>query len=216
MIRFFFNILILFFAFSLVSHAEVQTNATLSQFYDRTQSMQADFEQVISDSRGKVIELSKGELIFSRPNKFIFEYTYPTEQLYISNSKTLWIYDVELEQVSIKPLDSGLGDSPALLLSSNTNVYKHYVVKNISPMSINKKNPLQWVQMSAKNEDSTFERILLGFAQHELRKMKMFDSFGQVTELTFSKLQLNKPFSNRQFDFVVPEGIDVIGSENAQ
>ncbi|MCU7833771.1 MAG: outer membrane lipoprotein chaperone LolA [gamma proteobacterium symbiont of Taylorina sp.] len=193
-------------------------NTTLNQFYDRTQSMQADFEQLIRDSHGKIIEHSYGQLIFSRPDKFIFEYNEPVEQKYVSNSKTLWIYDVELEQVNIKSLDDGMGDSPALLLSSNTNVYKHYDVKNIklSAQSLNKGNSLQWVQLTSKNEEGTFEKVLLGFKHHRLMKMKMFDNFGQTTELSFSNIQLNKPFSNQQFNFVVPEGIDVIGSENTQ
>lgn len=208
--------LVLWMSFNVVQ-AQVVNNSTLNQFYERTQSMQADFEQMISDSRGKIIELSRGQLIFSRPDKFIFEYTSPSEQKYISNSKTLWIYDVELEQVNIKPLDSGLGDSPALLLSSNTNVYKFYHVKNINIADPDKANPLQWVQMSSKKEDTTFEKVLLGFEDgYKLKKMKMFDNFGQTTELRFSNIQLNKPFSNRQFEFIAPKGVDVIGQVNAQ
>ncbi len=199
-------------------YAKTITNPTLEQFYDRTQSMQADFVQTITDSKGKVIEVSKGELIFSRPDKFIFEYISPAEQKYISNSKTLWIYDVELEQVSIKSLDKGLGDSPALLLSSNSNVYQYYDVNNVKlmPLSQAQQQSLQWVQLKAKKEDTTFERVLLGFDEHKLKEMKMYDNFGQLTVLRFSNIQLNKPFANRQFDFVAPEGVDVIGTVDAR
>lgn len=199
-------------------YAKTIINSTLEQFYDRTQSMQADFEQTITDSKGKVIEVSTGELIFSRPDKFIFEYRSPAEQKYISNSKTLWIYDVELEQVSIKSLDQGLGDSPALLLSSNSNVYQYYDVNNVKlmPLSQAQQQSLQWVQLKAKKEDTTFERVLLGFDEHKLKEMKMYDNFGQLTELTFSNIQLNKSFANRQFNFIAPEGVDVIGTVDAQ
>lgn len=199
-------------------YAKTIINSTLEQFYDRTQSMQADFEQTITDSKGKVIEVSTGELIFSRPDKFIFEYRSPAEQKYISNSKTLWIYDVELEQVSIKSLDQGLGDSPALLLSSNSNVYQYYDVNNVKlmPLSQAQQQSLQWVQLKAKKEDTTFERVLLGFDEHKLKEMKMYDNFGQLTVLTFSNIQLNKFFANRQFNFIAPEGVDVIGTVDAQ
>lgn len=211
-------VFLFFLCVNCLTYAEVKTNSTLEQFYDRTQSMQADFEQTITDSKGKVIEVSKGQLIFSRPDKFIFEYISPAEQKYISNSKTLWIYDVELEQVSIKSLDGGLGDSPALLLSSNSNVYQYYDVKNVKLMSLSQaqQQSLQWVQLKAKKEDTTFERVLLGFEQHKLKEMKMYDSFGQLTELRFSNLQLNKPFSNAQFNFVPPIGVDVIGTADAR
>lgn len=210
--------LIIFIVMISFAQAEVKSNSTLNQFYDRIQSMQADFEQVVSDSHGNIIEVSKGVLIFSRPDKFIFEYSSPAEQKYISNSKTLWIYDVELEQVSIKSLEAGLGDSPALLLSSNSNVYQYYYVNDIKLISAvqTKQKVLHWVQLKAKKQDTTFDRVLLGFEQHKLKKMKMYDNFGQVTVLSFSNLQINKPFSNRQFNFVVPEGVDVIGSVNAE
>jgi len=204
--------------FAQLLHAEesyAKVNPTLNQFYERTRSMQAEFKQLIHDSHGKIIESSQGKLIFSRPDKFIFEYIDPAEQKYISNSHTLWIYDVELEQVSIKSLTEGMGDSPALLLSSNRNVYKHYNVKDVIPSLIQERT-LQWVQLNSKNDESTFKKVLLGFEQYRLKKMKMFDNFGQMTELSFSNIQLNKPFSTRQFNFVIPDGVDVIGSVNTQ
>lgn len=195
-----------------------KTSPILNQFYERTQSMQADFEQIITNSKGKLVERSMGTLIFSRPDKFILDYTSPIEQKYISNSKTLWIYDVELEQVNIRSLDEGMGDSPALLLSSNTNIYKFYDVADAVSSSSEQRQSdnYQWVQLVSKQKDTTFERVLLAFKDHELMKMKMFDNFGQVTELMFSNIQLNKPFANRQFNFVPPQGVDVIGSSGTQ
>lgn len=190
-----------------------QFNKTLDQFFQTTQSMQTSFEQTVKNTRGKVLEQSNGELILSRPDKFILDYTSPFEQKYISNGKTIWIYDVELEQVSIKVLDESIGDSPALLLSSNENVYKHY---DVSDIKINNADAYQWVQLRAKKEEMSFERVLLAFKGSILMQMIMYDSFGQITELKFSDIQVNKPFSLRQFNFVPPEGVDVIGSSSAE
>lgn len=196
--------LVLFFIFN-----PAQANKTLDQFFQYTQSMQTDFEQTIKNTQGKVLEKSTGNLVLSRPDKFILEYTSPAEQQYTSNGKTIWIYDVELEQVSIKMLDEGIGNSPALLLSSNTNVYKHYEVSNVK---FKKSDDYQWVQLLAKKEEMTFERVFLAFKESILMQMNMHDSFGQITELKFSNIQVNKPFSLRYFNFVPPEGVDVIGS----
>jgi len=202
-----FSILLFSLFFNSVSLA--QTNKTLDQFYQSTQSLQAAFEQTITNTRGNITEQSTGSLILSRPDKFILEYTQPSEQQYISNGKTIWIYDVELEQVSIKHIDGGVGDSPAMLLSSNTNVYKHY---DVSDVIVGQPDGLTWVQLLAKEPEMTFERVLLGFKGSHLMQMVMHDSFGQITKLRFSQIQINKPFANKQFNFIPPDDVDVIGS----
>lgn len=195
------------------SIASAQTNKTLDQFFQTTQSLQAEFAQVIRNTGGKTLENSTGQFILSRPDKFILEYTTPAEQKYISNGKTIWIYDVELEQVSIKGIDEGIGDSPAMLLSSNENIYNHYTVSDVI---VAESDDLSWVQLLAKNQDMTFERVLFAFKDNVLIQMIMHDSFGQITELKFSKIQINKPFANRQFNFTPPDDVDVIGSASAQ
>lgn len=209
-------LVLLFFITSFLvlplSAANLQ-NSRLNEFFQRTQSFQADFDQTVRNSRGKILEQSHGNLILSRPDKFILHYQTPVEQQYISNGKTIWIYDVELEQVNIKPLDESMGDSPALLLSSNDNLYKFYRVKNVT---INKPDGLNWIELKAISEDMTFERVLLAFKDHILMRMRMYDSFGQVTDLKFSKISVNKPFASRQFNFVPPADVDVIGTANAK
>lgn len=190
-----------------------QASQTLDDFYQITQSLQADFEQTIRNTNGIITEQSIGSLILSRPDKFILSYTSPAEQKYISNGKTIWIYDVELEQVNIKHINEGIGDSPALLLSSNTNIYQHYTVTDINR---DKSDGLSWVQLSAKEPEMTFEKVLLAFKNNVLMQMTMYDSFGQITNLKFSAIQTNKPFANRQFNFTPPDDVDVIGSSRAQ
>lgn len=212
---------LLFFLLCILNPAQsepepVQVSKTLEQFFQTTQSMQTNFEQTIKNNRGKVLEQSIGKLILSRPDKFILEYTSPAEQQYISNGKTIWIYDVELEQVSIKVLDENIGDSPALLLSSNENVYLHYDVSDVSNVALKESDEHQWVQLIAKKEEMTFEKVLLAFKDNILMQMIMHDSFGQITQLKFSNIQVNKPFSFRRFNFVPPEGVDVIGSTSVK
>ncbi|MCW8931024.1 MAG: outer membrane lipoprotein chaperone LolA [Gammaproteobacteria bacterium] len=206
-----YSLLFIITFYSAVSFAQI--NKTLDQFYQSTQSLEAVFEQVITNTRGNVIEKSSGNLTLSRPDKFILEYIQPSEQKYISNGKTIWIYDIELEQVSIKNIDEGVGDSPALLLSSNTNIYKHY---DVSDIKVGKSDGLIWIQLLAKEPEMTFERVLLAFKGTNLMQMTMHDSFGQTTNLKFSEIQINKPFANRQFNFVPPEDVDIIGTVTGQ
>ena len=201
----------LFLFFSLIHSA--YANKSLDQFFQQTQSMQANFEQKVTNTRGKVLEQSSGNLVISRPDKFILAYKSPAEQKYISNGQTIWIYDVELEQVSIKKLDESIGDSPALLLSSNSNVYKHY---NVTDLPYKKTDNYSWIQLQAKKEEMTFEKVLLAFKGSLLMGMTMYDSFGQITRLKFSDIHINKHFSRQQFNFSAPEGVDVIGATGAR
>ncbi len=209
----FFTALIMFLWFSVPVFSAQPQNTTLNDFFHRTQSLQADFEQIVVNGRGKILEQSHGNLIISRPDKFILNYQTPVEQKYISNGKTIWIYDVELEQVNIKPLDEQMGDSPALLLSSNNNIYKSYQVNNVS---LRKPDGLNWVQLKALNDDMTFERVLLAFKNHILVRMRMYDSFGQTTELKFSNIVVNSPYADDRFDFVPPDDVDIIGTAHAR
>ncbi len=208
-----FAVLIIFLWLSHPVFSAQSQNTTLNNFFQRTQSLQADFDQTVVNGRGKVLEQSHGNLIISRPDKFILDYQTPVEQKYISNGKTIWIYDVELEQVNIKPLDEQMGDSPALLLSSNDNIYKYYQVNNVS---LRKSDGLNWVQLKALNDDMTFERVLLAFKNHILMRMRMYDSFGQTTELKFSNIIVNNPYAADRFNFVPPVDVDIIGSVNVR
>ena len=208
-----FAALILFFWSSVPVFSAQPQNSTLNDFFQYTRSLQADFDQTVVNDRGKVLEQSHGNLVISRPDKFILDYQTPVEQKYISNGKTIWIYDVELEQVNIKSLDEQLGDSPALLLSSNDNIYKYYQVNNVS---LSKADGLDWVQLKALNDDMTFEQVLLAFKNHILMRMRMYDSFGQITELKFSNIIVNKPYAADRFDFVAPADVDIIGTANAR
>ncbi len=205
--------LVLFLLFSVPVFSAQPQNTTINDFFQRTRSLQADFEQTVVNGSGKVLEQSHGNLIISRPDKFILDYQTPVEQKYISNGKNLWIYDVELEQVNIKPLDEQMGDSPALLLSSNDNIYKYYQVNDVS---MGKPDGLNWVQLKALNDDMTFERVILAFKNHILMRMRLYDSFGQITELKFSSIVVNKPYSTEQFNFVPPADVDIIGTANAR
>ena len=211
--RIFITIFILLSVQLVQARQIVQSNQTLDNFFQRAQSMKADFEQTIFNSQGQLLEQSTGYLILSRPDKFILSYELPSQQQYISNGKTIWIYDVELEQVSIKSVEEGMGDSPAMLLSSNSNIYQHYIVEDVV---VGQSEGMQWVQLISREAEGTFERVLLAFKDHHLMRMKLFDSFGQITELKLSDVKINQSYTNHQFEFIPPDDVDVIGTINAQ
>ena len=181
----------------------------LEQFFKQVQSMRADFTQTVISENRRSAEKSQGVLQMQRPGKFRWEYQTPYEQQIIANGEKLWIYDVEMEQVIVKKLDLALGDTPAVLLSGGANIADRFNVKEISVDSEGESS-LYWLQLLPKQQEASFEKLLLAFAGDNLQIMELKDAFGQITRLTFSNLEQNPVINSSVFSFEPPAGVDVI------
>lgn len=181
----------------------------LEQFFKQVQSMRADFTQTVISENRRSAEKSQGVLQMQRPGKFRWEYQTPYEQQIIANGEKLWIYDVEMEQVIVKKLDLALGDTPAVLLSGGANIADRFNVKEISVDSEGESS-LYWLQLLPKQQEASFEKLLLAFAGDNLQIMELKDAFGQITRLTFSNLEQNPAINSSVFSFEPPAGVDVI------
>jgi len=203
----------LFFLLFLSLNSSAGANA-LDSFFTQTQSLSAEFIQTISDTSGKEIESSNGQLTIKRPNQFILKYTQPDQQRYISDGKTLWVYDVDLEQVTIKAVDEQLLNSPALLLSSNKNIRDLYHIKKIADNN-NPQLDIYNLITKAKTDESSnlFSSIQLIFSKQQLIEIKMADNFDQVTRLSLFNQKLNPQIKAETFSFIIPFGVDVIGTK---
>jgi outer membrane lipoprotein carrier protein len=178
----------------------------LTVFLKEISSLRADFQQTLLDPKGKVIQQDQGTVALARPGRFRWEYRKPNEQLIVSDGKKLWIYDPELEQVTVKSVDATLGNTPAVLLSGVHPIDRDFKVKDDG-----RRSGLEWVRLVPKGEDTSFVFILLGFWGQEIREMELHDSFGQVTRLRFQNVQRNPALSPTLFQFKPPAGVDVIG-----
>ena len=178
----------------------------LKSFIAATHSAQADFTQDVLDQNGKRIQGASGIMQFQRPGKFRWVYQKPYEQLIVGDGKKFWLYDVDLNQVTVKKLDAALGSSPAALLSGSNEIERGFkLTENGS------RDGLEWLQATPKGQDSSFEKILMGFnAQSELVAMELNDMFGHKTVLRFSSMQRNPKIPEQQFRFTPPKGADVL------
>jgi len=181
----------------------------LRSFISATRSGQANFTQVIQDQNGKRIQSASGTMQFVRPGKFRWVYQKPYEQIIVGDGAKFWMYDVDLNQVTVKKLDAALGSSPAALLSGNNEIERAFVLSDTGT-----KDGLDWLEAQAKARDTSFEKILMAFnAQGELAVMELRDAFGHTTVLTFSQMQRNPKLAPQLFKFVPPKGADVLGAE---
>jgi outer membrane lipoprotein carrier protein len=192
---------------TFTASAHAGASDKLRHFISSSQSGQANFTQVVQDKNGKKIQSASGIMQFIRPGKFRWEYKKPYEQIIVGDGAKFWLYDVDLNQVTVKKLDAALGSSPAALLSGNNEIERAFVLKDSGT-----RDGLDWLDATAKAHDTGFEKIAMAFnAQGKLVVMELRDAFGLKTELRFSNMQINPKLSLQLFKFVPPKGADILG-----
>lgn len=178
---------------------------TLKAFLQQTTTGKARFAQIIVDKNLKELQRVTGTMHFQRPGKFRWEYHKPYEQTIVGDGARLWIYDKDLNQVSVRKLDQALGNSPAALLAGNNEIERVYTLTNLGSQE-----GLDWLEAVPKAQDNAFERIRLGFSAAGLEAMELRDAFGQVTIIKFAGFERNLKLPPETFRFTPPKGADVI------
>lgn len=193
--------------FLLLTHASVYADglSDLQRFYNEIKSYSASFEQVVVDENLRLLEASSGEFSIERPGKFRWHYATPSEQLIIGDGRQVWIYDVELEQITHRTSDAAVSQTPAMLLSGKGNLDDSFILEDAG-----QHDGLDWVRMIPKSGDSGFTDVRIGFLKGKLQLLEMKDSFGQSTRMDFKNIKENIDIPEELFTFTPPSGVDVI------
>lgn len=203
--------LLLACALALPAFAHASALEQFKSFIASTKSAKGEFTQRLiktdAASSAKVSNPSTGTFQFARPGKFIWTYQKPYEQLLQADGEKLYIYDKDLNQVTIKKLGNVLGSSPAAILFGSNDLEKNFVLKEAGT-----KGGLEWLDAVPKTKDSTFEHIGIGLRNGVPEAMELRDSFGQISLLSFSKFEKNPALAADQFKFVTPKGADVFNN----
>lgn len=178
----------------------------LKAFFTNAVAVRADFTQQVLGAKKKILQETSGQMMLLRPGRFRWDYKKPYEQQIVSDGKKVWLYDIDLEQVTVKTIDSTLGSTPAFLLSSDTPIEENFTVRELG-----EEQNLYWVELIPLQSESSFEKLILGFDESNLIDMELHDAFGQLTRLHFSKIERNPVLDPALFDFVPPADVDVIG-----
>jgi outer membrane lipoprotein carrier protein len=195
-----------FMCLASLSVSAAEARAQLEAFLHDLSSMSAQFAQRVVDENGKLIENSAGEFFVQRPGNFRWSYKQPYAQEIIGTADRVWLYDSDLEQVSIKPIDDALGNSPALLLVSDRPLDDLFEVRDLG-----KKNAVLWLELKPHNDNGAFASFRIGMADGALRLMELMDNFGQRTQLSFTSIARNPTLKPELFTFTPPPGADVVG-----
>lgn len=185
---------------------------SLENFVKTAKSGRADFTQVVTapgrDGQAARSKTSNGTFEFSRPNRFRFNYKKPFEQTIVADGQTLWLHDVDLNQVTARKQAQVLGSTPAALIASSPDL--NALKKDFSLEAVADRDGMQWVQATPKTKDGQLNSVKVGFRGNELAALDILDSFGQRSVITFSKLELNAGVSAEAFQFKPPQGADVV------
>ncbi|MCG8907336.1 outer membrane lipoprotein chaperone LolA [Pseudomonas sp. DP-17] len=187
------------------AHADEAAAQRLSGMLTQAQTMTARFSQLTLDGSGTRLQETAGNLGLKRPGLFRWHTDAPNEQLLISNGEKIWLYDPDLEQVTIQKLDQRLTQTPALLLSGD-------VSKIGQSFDITAKDGGNVVDftLKPKSKDTLFDSLRISFRSGVVNDMQLIDSVGQRTNILFFDVKMNQAMDAKQFVFDVPKGVDVI------
>ena len=189
--------------------AQADSLQQLREFLTHTASARGDFSQSASKGPGsRGSQASGGTFEFARPGRFRWIYTSPYQQTIVSDGQKLFVYDPDLNQVTVKKLRGAIPSSPASILFGSNDFEHDFQVK-----SDGERDGIEWVLATPRSQDSSFERIRIGFRDGLPAAMDLTDSFGQTTTLRFSAIQRNPKIDPAQFRFEPPKGADVLEAQ---
>jgi outer membrane lipoprotein carrier protein len=177
---------------------------TLKGFVRDVKSGRASFTQVVTAPGGAKKKSSSGTFEFERPNRFRFDYTKPYEQAIVADGAKVWLYDTDLNQVTVRPMDQALGATPAAVLAGGT------LEQDFTLKAEPDEGGLQWVLAVPRAKEGGFQSLRVGFKGRDLAAMEILDAFGQRSRLDFSRVESNVRIDAARFSFTPPAGADVL------
>ncbi len=176
----------------------------LEAFLASARTLSADFVQQSIDETGHVSQQSRGRFYLKRPGKFRWTYQSPYRQEIVADGDKVWFYDPDLEQVTVKTVDSALGSAPALLLSGQLKLSQRFEIEDQG-----REGKRLWLKLKPKDEEDVFRYLRVEMEGGRLVSMELADHFGQLTRIRFSAMEINLPLDDDLFTFTPPPGVDV-------
>jgi outer membrane lipoprotein carrier protein len=173
-------------------------------------TVSAEFEQSVTGAKGNRGEVSTGTLALMAPRQFRWETTTPYQQLIVADGNRVWIYDPDLEQVSVRSQSFEEAHSPLTVLTDLSRLDAEFTTSEAG-----ESEDLHWLKLVSKATEPDFEYAELGFNMNLLERMRFRDQLGNTTEIRFTNWQRNPELPAKQFQFTPPSGVDVVGDAGA-
>lgn len=177
----------------------------LRGFYSRTQTLHAQFVQKVMDEKGAVTEVMRGQLWLARPMRFRWEYTEPYEQTMVNDGNKLWLYDLDLAQVTVRNAAEALAGAPVWLLNGGPALDEQFTLQ-----SEGTNEGLAWVRMTPRDEGNDFRLARMGLRQGLPEVLELTDALGQKTLIRFEGMSINTAIPDSRFRFKPPAGVEIV------
>ena len=192
-------------AWAVATQAQAAAIEQLRSFLTQTTSARGEFVQRVMRGSGAAVQESGGRFVFQRPGRFRWTYERPYEQLIVADGQRLTIFDRDLNQATVRKLQTSLPSSPASILFGSNDFEREFEVSDAGA-----RDGLEWIAARPRAKDTPFERIEIGFRDGLPGAMLLVDSFGQTTRLAFAKVERNPKLDADTFRFTPPKGADVL------
>jgi len=189
----------------IATQAQAAAIEQLRSFLTQTTSARGEFVQRVARGAGAAVQESGGRFVFQRPGRFRWSYERPYEQLIVADGQRLTIFDRDLNQATVRKLQTSLPSSPASILFGSNDFEREFEVSDAGA-----RDGLEWIAARPRAKDTPFERIEIGFRDGLPGAMLLVDSFGQTTRLAFAKVERNPKLDADTFRFTPPKGADVL------
>ena len=189
-----------------VHAADGVARARLDAFARDLHALTGHFSQTLTDANGRDGKTSTGTLALQAPRQFRWDTTSPYKQLIVADGSRVWMYDPELEQVTVRKQSSAESHSPLTVLTDMKQMDRDFTVTEEG-----QHDGLAWLRLTSKDTDPQFDHADLGFDGDGLAEMVFRDQLGATTQIRFSDWKRNPPVADGMFTLTPPPGADVIG-----
>jgi outer membrane lipoprotein carrier protein len=190
----------------LLAGSSGPARSELERFAAELEGFQADFVQTVKSQDGRVQDQTHGKVWLQSPDKLRWVYSGEFPETIVADGSNIWIYDESLQQVTVKPQTDQAADSPLMILADVSRLDQQFQVTELGDFE-----EMLLLELKSLDDESEFERILLGLDSSGIRMMAMEDAFGQRTEVYFENMLKNSPMDPQLFKFTPPEGADLVG-----
>ncbi len=190
----------------LLAGSSGPARSELERFAAELEGFQADFVQTVKSQDGRVQDQTHGKVWLQSPDKLRWVYSGEFPETIVADGSNIWIYDESLQQVTVKPQTDQAADSPLMILADVSRLDQQFQVTELGDFE-----EMLLLELKSLDDESEFERILLGLDSSGIRMMAMEDAFGQRTEVHFENMLKNSPMDPQLFKFTPPEGADLVG-----
>lgn len=176
--------------------------ADANAFNESFDRVSGKFSQTIAGD--KKTRKSSGTFRILRPGYFKWVYETPYSQIIVGNKSGVYLYDVDLSQVTRRSFGEAVGGNPSAILADKDALKKHYDLQDGAD-----EDGLSWALAKPKDKDAEFRDVRLGFEKGKIKRMRLVDEYGNRIEVDFSDLDFDSPLKPKDFDFEIPKGVDV-------